>query len=62
MVMKMIGRMKIGHKCQSCEVKEKGKRMCENTDILRLESWNNNQLVQNDFDSLCCILETNTLL
>lgn len=38
----MIGRMKVGHKCQSCEVKEKEKRICENSDILRQESWNNN--------------------
>ena len=62
MVVKMIGRLKVGHKCQSCEVKEKEKRICENSDILRQESWNNNQLVQNDFDSLCCLLETNTVL
>ena len=48
MVVKMIGRMKVGHKCQSCEVKGKEKRMCENTDFLRQENWDNNQLVQND--------------
>ena len=38
MVVKMIGRMKVGHKCQSCEVKGKEKRMCENTDFLRQEN------------------------